>query len=91
MVEHEYCKDVQHQLVQLGYNWGVTLGKEECNVMKSWDETCKNESDTVKVCEQLREMCSWRIRYDITLVIEECRKNTYIYSADKSLQTHCWP
>ncbi len=30
-------------------------GMEECNVMKSWDEMCKNECEYVRVCEQIRE------------------------------------
>ncbi len=42
-------------------------GMEEYNVMKSWDEKCKNECESVRVCEQIREMCSWRDRYDMTV------------------------
>ncbi len=30
---------------------------EECNVMKCWDEKCKNECESVRVCEQRREVC----------------------------------
>ncbi len=40
---------------------GSKYGMEECNVMKSWDEKCKNECESVRVCEQIRKMCSWRI------------------------------
>ncbi len=36
-------------------------GMEECKVMTSCDEKCKNECESVRVCEQIREMCSWRI------------------------------
>ncbi len=32
-------------------------GMEECNVMKSWDENCKTEYESVRVCEEIREMC----------------------------------
>ncbi len=31
---------------------------DECNVMKSWDEKCKNECVSVRLCEQIREVCS---------------------------------
>ncbi len=49
-------------------------GMEECNVMKSRDEKCKIECKSVRVCEQIREMCSWRDRFDMTLFNkEECR------------------
>ncbi len=48
-------------------------GVEECNIMKSWDEKCKNECESVGVCEQIREMCSWRDRCGIALINkEEC-------------------
>ncbi len=41
--------------------------------LKSWDENCKNECESVRVCEQIREMCSWRDRCDMTLFNkEEC-------------------
>ncbi len=47
-------------------------GMEECNVMK-WDEKYKNERESVRVYEQIREMCSWRDRCDMTLFNkEEC-------------------
>ncbi len=26
--------------------------------MESWDERCKNKCESVRVCEQIREMCS---------------------------------
>ncbi len=48
----------------MGGNWihlRSKYGIEECNVMKSWDEKCfiyKNECESVRVCEQIREMCS---------------------------------
>ncbi len=44
----------------MGGNWRHLRCKysmEKCNVMKSWDEMCKNECEYVKVCEQIREMC----------------------------------
>ncbi len=48
-------------------------GMEECNVMKSCDEKCKNECKSVRACEQIRVMCSWRDRCDMTLINkEEC-------------------
>ncbi len=46
---------------------------EECNVMKSWDEKYKNERESVRVCEHIREMCNWRDRCHMTLCnMEEC-------------------
>ncbi len=40
---------------------------EECNDMKSWDEKCKNDCKSVRVCEQKRKMS------DMTLFNkEEC-------------------
>ncbi len=48
-------------------------GMGECNVMKSWNEMCTNECESVRVCEHIREMCSWRDRCDMTLFNkEEC-------------------
>ncbi len=46
----------------------------ECYVMKSWEEKCKNECESVRVCEQIKEiMCSWKDRCDMTLFNkEEC-------------------
>ncbi len=41
---------------------------EDGNVMKRWDKKYKNESE---VCEQIREMCSWKDRCDITLLNKE--------------------
>ncbi len=46
-------------------------GMEECNIMKSWYEKYKNECESVRVCEQIREMCSWRDRCDMTLFNKE--------------------
>ncbi len=42
---------------------------EECNVMKSWDEKCMNECESVRVCEHIREMCNWRDRCGMALSI----------------------
>ncbi len=60
----------------MGGNWRhlrSKYGMEECNVMKSWDEKCKNECESVGVCEQIREMCSWRDTCGMTLFNkEEC-------------------
>ncbi len=60
----------------MGGNWRHLRSKyrmEECNVMKSWDEKCKNECESVGVCEQIREMCSWRDRCGMALFNnEEC-------------------
>ncbi len=48
-------------------------GMEEYKVMKSYDENCNNECEFVRVCEQIREMCSWGDRCDMTLFNkEEC-------------------
>ncbi len=52
----------------MGGNWRhlrSKYGMEECNVMKIWDEKCKNDCETV--CEQIREISSWRDRCDMTL------------------------
>ncbi len=38
----------------MGGNWRhlrSKFGMEERNVMKSWDEKCKNECECVRVCE----------------------------------------
>ncbi len=60
----------------MGGNWRhlrSKYGMEECNVIKSWDEKCKNECESVVVCQQIREMYSWRDRCDMTLFNkEEC-------------------
>ncbi len=60
----------------MGGNWRhlrSKYGMEECNVMKSWDEKFKNECESVGVCEQIREMCSWRDRCGMALFNkEEC-------------------
>ncbi len=58
----------------MGGNWRhlrSKYGMEECNVMKSFDKKCKNECESVRVCEQIREMCSWRDRCDMTLFNKE--------------------
>ncbi len=55
-------------------NWRHLRSKyemEECNIMKSWDEKCKKECESVRLCEQIREMCSWRGRCDMTLFNKE--------------------
>ncbi len=39
----------------MGGNWRYFRSKyemEECNIMKSWGEKCKNECESVRVCEQ---------------------------------------
>ncbi len=54
-------------------HWRSKYGMEQCNVIKSWDEKCKNECESVRVFEQIREMCSWRNKCDMTLFNkEEC-------------------
>ncbi len=40
--------------VIIGDIWGKLYGMAECNVMKGWDEKCKNECESVRVCEQIR-------------------------------------
>ncbi len=63
-------------MIIMGGNWRhlrSKYGMEECNVIKSWDEKCKNECESVRACEQIREMCSWRDRCEMTLFNkEEC-------------------
>ncbi len=44
-------------------------GMEECNVMKRLDEKCKNECESVRVCDHIREMCSWRDRCHMTICV----------------------
>ncbi len=42
----------------MGGNWRhlrSKYGMEECNVIKSWDEKCKNECEYVIVYEQIRK------------------------------------
>ncbi len=60
----------------MGGNWRhlrSKYGMEEFDIIKSWDVKCKNECESVWVCEQIREMCSWRDRCDMTLFNkEEC-------------------
>ncbi len=54
----------------MGGNWRHLRSRyrmEECNVMKCWDEMYKKECESVRVCEQIREICSWRDRCDMTL------------------------
>ncbi len=36
--------------------WGIN---KECDIVQNWDEKYKNEHESVRVCEQIREMCSW--------------------------------
>ncbi len=53
----------------MGGNWRhlrSKYGMDECNVINSWDEKCKNECESVIVCEQIREMCSGRNRCAMT-------------------------
>ncbi len=59
----------------MGGNWRhlrSKYGKEECKVMKSSDEKWKNECESGRICEQIREMCSWRDMSDMTFFNEEC-------------------
>ncbi len=45
----------------MGGNWRhlrSKYGMKECYVMKSWDEKCKNEGESLRVCKQIRDMCS---------------------------------
>ncbi len=46
-------------------------GMEECNVMESWDEKCKNRYESVRVCEQIREMCRCKDKCIMTLCEKE--------------------
>ncbi len=42
----------------MGGNWRHLRSKygiEECNLVKSWDEKCKNDCESVRVCEQIRK------------------------------------
>ncbi len=60
----------------MGGNWRhlrSKYGMEECNVMKSWDEMCKNECEYVRVCEQIRECVTGGISVTwLCLLREEC-------------------
>ncbi len=60
----------------MGGNWRhlrSKYGMEESNVMKCWNEKCKNECESVGICEQISEMCSRRDKCDMTLFKkEEC-------------------
>ncbi len=50
--------------------------------MKSWDEKCNNECESVRVCEQIREMCSWRDRcvmFCLTKMIVAQLLNLYVH------------
>ncbi len=40
--------------------------------MTSWDEKCKNECESVRVCEQMREMCDiiWFNKEECSTIIE---------------------
>ncbi len=58
----------------MGDNWihlRSKYGMEECNIMKCWNEKCKNECESARVWERIREMCSWRDRRDMTLFNKE--------------------
>ncbi len=60
---------------------------EECNRMTSWDEKCKNECESVRVFEQIREMCSWRNRCDMILFNkEECSTIIEFYVQVKKIK-----
>ena len=37
---------------------------EERNVLNIWIHRCENESDAVRVSEQVRELCDWRDKCD---------------------------
>ncbi len=57
----------------MGGNWAHLRSyyvMEEGNVMTNWNEKCKNECESIRVCEQRREMCSWR--YMTLFNKEEC-------------------
>ncbi len=41
------------------------------NVMKGWGEQCMNQCEYVRVCKQIREMCSYRDRHNMTLYNKE--------------------
>ncbi len=54
---------LNYTLSIIGGNWRYLrpkYGMKECNVIKRWDEKCKNVCEYVALCEQIREMCSWR-------------------------------
>ncbi len=51
--------------------------------MKSWFEKGKNECKYVRVCEQIREMCSWKDRCDMTLFNKEAQLLIFMYKLNK--------
>ncbi len=77
-----HLKHLSSPAPTMGDNWRYLrskYGMDECNVMKNWDEMCKNEFESVRVCEHIREMCSWRDRCDMTLFNkEECCTNCFV-------------
>ncbi len=47
---------------------------EEKNVLKFWNHKCDNESDALRLCVQVRELCGWRDKCDATFLDKvECR------------------
>ncbi len=60
----------------MGGNWRhlkSKYGMDECNVMTCLGEKCKNECESVRLFEQIRELFSWKDRCDMTLFNkEEC-------------------
>ncbi len=60
----------------MGGNWRhlrSQYGMEEYNIMKGWDEMFKNECESVRVCEHIREIFIWRDMCDMTFFVkEEC-------------------
>ncbi len=44
-------------------------------VLSQKDGICKNECESVRVCEQIREMCRWRDSSDMTIILHTIVKN----------------
>ncbi len=40
---------------------------EEMYVYEMWKQKVNSESDEVRMCVLIRELCEWRDKYDITL------------------------
>ncbi len=77
----------------MGSNWRhlrSKYGMQECHVMKSWDEKCKNECESVRVYEKIREMCSWRDRCDMTLFNKEECSTIIEFLRTSKFFSHLW-
>ncbi len=64
----------------LGANYRVLYSKYGMNlnnIMKVWNETCANEEDIIRKCEQVKELCEVRDRCATSILNKE-ESNTII-------------